>query len=129
MLSTNIKTLKYFFRLTNKLSTAYIVRSMLASAFKACTPFLNIILPKLIIDELIGTRNIERLVIYVVLLSIGNLILKTINNYFIKVMELARTDLLNKMDSYLGEKCIDIDFENIENPGVLDLKERAFFSV
>ena len=44
-------------------------------------------------------------------------------------MELARIDLFNKMDSYLGEKCVDMNFENIENPEVLDLKERAFFAI
>lgn len=129
MLNTNIKTLKYFFKLTNKLSRTYILKSMLASIFKACTPFLNIILPKLIIDELLGTKSTRLLIVYVGVLTIGNLLLKIINNYFIKTMELARTDLFNKMDSYLGEKCVDMDFENIENPEVLDLKERAFFSI
>ncbi|QUH18583.1 ABC transporter ATP-binding protein [Alkaliphilus sp. B6464] len=129
MLSTNIKTLKYFFKLTNRISKTYILKSILASVFKAWTPFLNIIIPKLIIDELLGGKSIKRLIIYVVVLTIGNLLLKIINNHFIRIMELARIDLFNKMDSYLGEKCVDMDFENIENPEVLDLKERAFFSI
>lgn len=129
MLSSNIKTLKYFFKLTNRISKTYIVKSMLASIFKACTPFLNIILPKLIIDELLSGKDMKMLIVYIGVLTIGNLLLKIINNHFIRIMELARTDLFNKMDSYLGEKCVDMDFENIENPEVLDLKERAFFSI
>lgn len=129
MLSTNIKTLSYFFKLINRISKTYILKSILASIFKSCTPFLNIIIPKLIIDELLSTKNIQILIVYVGVLAIGNLLLKIINNYFIRIMELARTDLFNKMDSYLGEKCVDMDFENIENPEVLDLKERALFSI
>lgn len=129
MPSSNIDIFKYFFKLTNKMSKTYILKSIIASLFKACTPFLNIIFPKLIIDELLGARSIKLLVLYVGILTVGNLLLKIINVYFIKVMELSRTDLFNKMDSYLGERCVDMDFENIENPEILDLKERAFFSI
>lgn len=97
--------------------------------FKAFTPFLNIILPKLIIDELLGNRNIKVLGTYMGILILGNMSLKIVNSYFEMVMELSRTDLNNKIDSYLGEKSVDMIFENIENPEVLDLKERAFFSI
>lgn len=121
--------LKYFFKLTNNLSKTYIIKTMLASIFKALTPFLNIIMPKLIIDQLLGTKDVNTLIVYVGILVTGNLILKITNSYFEKVMGLAETDLLNKIDSYLGEKCVDMDFENVENPEILDLKERAYFAI
>lgn len=129
MPKNKFQILKYFFKLTNNLSKTYIPKTIFTSIFKALTPFLNIIIPKLIIDELIGGKNINRLIIYVGILGIGNLILKIINSYFEKVMELSRTDLFNKIDSYLGEKCVEMDFENIENPEILDLKERAYFAI
>lgn len=121
--------LKYFFKLTNNLSKTYIPKTIFASIFKALTPFLNIIMLKLVIDELMGDKDVNKLIFYVGILAIGNLILKIISSYFQKVMELAKTDLLNKIDSYLGEKCVDMDFENVEDPQILDLKERAYFAI
>ena len=129
MPKSKFQILKYFFKLTNNLSRTYIPKTVLASLFKAFTPFLNIIIPKLIIDELMGNQSINILIIYVGVLGIGNLIFKILNSYFEKIMELERTDLFNKIDSYLGEKCVEMDFENIEDPEILDLKERAYFAI
>lgn len=129
MHNTKFGILKYFFKLTNELSKSYIPKSFVASIFKALSPFLNIIMPKLIIDELLGAKSINNLIFYVGVLGIGNLVLKIINSHFERVMELERTDLFNKIDSYLGERCVEMDFENIEDPEVLDLKERAYFAI
>lgn len=129
MRKSKLGILKYFFKLTNKLSSSYISKSFFASIFKALTPFLNIIIPKLIIDELLGAKRINVLIFYVGILGIGNLILKIINSHFERVMELERTNLFNKIDSYLGKRCVDMDFENIEDPEILDLKERAYYAI
>lgn len=126
---SKFQILKYFLKLTNKLSPTYIRKTFIASIFKALTPFLNIIIPKLIIDELVDAKRINILFLYVGILGVGNLILKIINSHFERVMELERTDLFNKIDSYLGERCVSMDFENIENPEILDLKERAYYAI
>lgn len=129
MLKNNFYIIRYFLKLTNKISNTYIIKSIIGSIFKAASPFINIIMPKYIIDELLGTRNIQKLIIYVGILTVGNLILNIINNYFIKIMEVEKTNLFQKIDSHLGQKAVEMDFENIENPEILDLKERAFFSI
>jgi len=86
-------------------------------------------MPKLIIDELLGEKSLKIIIFYIGFLTLGNLFFKIINQYYQKVMEIAATDLFCKLDSYLGEKCVDMDFENIENPDILDLKEKAYFSI
>lgn len=83
----NLNTLKYFFKLTNKISKTYMVKTLVASIFKAARPFLNIVIPKFIIDELLGQKRIDQLILYVGMLTIGNLLLNIINNYFVKLME------------------------------------------
>ena len=129
MFRKNQKTLVYFLKLTHKLSKTYLIKSVLASVTKALTPFFNIIMPKLIIDELLGDKNISKLLIYVAVLTIGNLSLKLLNQMFVKIMESAKMELLLSLETYLGEKCVDMDFENIENPDILDLKEKAYFAI
>ncbi|WP_246240218.1 ABC transporter ATP-binding protein [Anaerocolumna sedimenticola] len=129
MFLKNSKTLIYFFRLTHRLSNAYMIKSVLASFFKACTPFINIIIPKLIIDELLGGRDIRNLLRYVGILTAGNLLFKIINQAFVKIMALASAELFSSLEAYLGEKCVDMEFENIENPEILDLKEKAYFAI
>lgn len=129
MFHRNQKTLVYFLKLTHKLSKTYMVKSVLASVTKALTPFFNIIMPKLIIDELLVDKNIRKLLIYVAVLTIGNLSLKLLNQMFVKIMESAKMELLLSLETYLGEKCVDMDFENIENPDILDLKEKAYFAI
>jgi ATP-binding cassette subfamily B protein/ATP-binding cassette subfamily C protein len=97
--------------------------------FKAITPFVNIFLPKFIIDELTGGRQMDRLIWYTILLITANLILRVLNSTFTKVMETVTEDLHMKMDLYLGEKCVNMDFEHVENPDILDLKEKAYFAI
>ncbi|MFT4145629.1 MAG: ABC transporter ATP-binding protein [Mobilitalea sp.] len=124
-----IRILIYFFQMVHKLCRFYILKYFIYAMFKSFTPFFNIILPKFIIDELMGKQRLNYIVLYVLLLVIGNFLLKVINQYLSKIIEIASEDFANKLDAHLGKKCAEMDYENIENTEILDLKENVFFSL
>ena len=53
----------YFLKLTSKMSKSYIPVLFLSAIFKALIPFINIIMPKFIIDELLGQKRLNMFII------------------------------------------------------------------
>ncbi len=125
----SLKILHYFLKLTNRIYKQYIPTLLFSSFFKAIAPFINIIIPKYIIDELLGQQRTETLLSLIGVLIIGNFILNIINKWFEKQIPIVNDALFYKLDLLIGEKIMDMDFEGIENPEILDLKERALFAV
>ncbi len=125
----NSKLLIHFYKRVFSMSPTYVITLLISTTVKAFTPFINIIIPKLIIDELMGNQEKHKLILYVGILVFGNLIVKILNSYFKKKVEVGEIDFMYKLDTYLGSKCVDMDFENVEKSEVLDLKEKAFFAI
>ncbi|MGN6713853.1 ABC transporter ATP-binding protein [Anaerocolumna jejuensis] len=125
----NSKLLLYFYRMVYSLSPAYIITILLSTAIQAAAPFINIIVPKLIIDELMGEQDKKKLFLYAAILILGNLFFKLLSSYFVKKVEMGEEKFSYQLDSYLGSKCVDMDFENVEKSDILDLKEKAFFAI
>lgn len=128
-LGENIRILKYFFKLTHSISKSHIPTLLLSSFLKSAIPFLNIIVPKFIIDELIGQQRTEIFVQFIVILILGNFVLNITNRWFDKRVKIANEKMMYSFDTLISEKIVDMDFENIENPEILDLKERALFAI
>ncbi len=125
----SLRILHYFLKLTHRVYKQYIPTLLLSSFFKAITPFINIIIPKYIIDELLGQQRVEAFVPLIGALITGNFLLNIINKWFEKRVPIVNDALIYKLDLVIGEKIMDMDFESVENPEILDLKERALFAV
>ncbi len=128
-LNSNRVVIQYFVRLVGRLSPKYMPTLLVQSLFKTMRPLIFIIGPKLIVDELIGQQRIERLVFIIAAIAIGNFVVGAIE----KVLK-ARTDLMtyqfnNAFERHISRKTVEIDFENVEDPEILNLKERALFAV
>lgn len=59
-----IKTIKYFFPIAWKAHKGFFFFGALGVIVTALTPFVGIIVSPMIIDELMGERNIQRLALY-----------------------------------------------------------------
>lgn len=128
-LNSNRAVIGYFMKLVNRLTPNYMPTLLFQSLCKSLRPIIFIIGPKLIVDELMTLQRVERLVALIVAIAFSNFALSTIEK-LLKV----RTDLLtdqfnNAFERHISKKTIEIDFENIEDPEVLNLKERALFAV
>lgn len=125
----NIQILKYFLKLTHSISKSYIPTLLLSSFLKSIAPFINIIVPKFIIDELVGQQQIEIFIQLIGLLIVGNFVMNIINRWFEMKIKIANEKVTYSLDLVISKKIVEMDFESIEDPEILDLKERALFAV
>ncbi|MCD4715001.1 MAG: ABC transporter ATP-binding protein/permease [Clostridiales bacterium] len=128
-LNSNRAVIQYFVRLVGRLSPKYMPTLLVQSLFKTMRPLIFIIGPKLIVDELTTLQRVDRLVIMIAAIAIGNFVIGAIE----KVLK-ARTELMtyqfnNAFERHISRKTVEIDFENVEDPEILNLKERALFAV
>lgn len=111
------------------MSKHYVPILIISSILKAFTPFINIVMPKYIIDELLGKQRINVFLILVASTVIINGVLSIINSYFDTIKKIKYVEITNGFDLLIGEKIMDMDFEKIEDPKILNLKEKALFPI
>jgi ABC-type multidrug transport system fused ATPase/permease subunit len=128
-LKKDLETTLYFLKLAHRISKSYIPILLLSSIFKAVTPFINIILPKFIIEELLGPQRIDRFLLLVSIIVIGNGALNLINKGLDTIVDIKNSEVMNGFDLLIGKKIMDMDFEKVEDPEILNLKEKALFPI
>ncbi|MBM7582082.1 ATP-binding cassette subfamily B protein/ATP-binding cassette subfamily C protein [Caldicoprobacter guelmensis] len=118
-----------FLSLTHSISRNYIPLVIFSSAFKAAAPFINIIMPRFILNELMGSQRIEVFILLVGIVVFGNGVFNLINRFFDTKIDIANVALVNGFELHLGKHIMNLDFEKIEDPEVLDQKEKALFTI
>lgn len=125
----DFQTTLYFFKLCHKISKTYIPTLIASSSLRALTPFVNIIFPKFIIDELMGEKRITIFIALVAIIIISNFILNMLNSWFDTLVQVKTFEINNGFDEFIGDRIMEMDFEKIEDPEVLDLKEKALYGI
>jgi len=120
---------RHFLSLVNYISKTYIPLVLVSSAFKSLAPFLNIIMPKFILEELMGKQRIDVLALLICIVALGNGILNLVNRFFNTKLDIANLALVNGFELHLGQHIMNMDYEKLEDPEVLDQKEKALFPV
>ncbi len=119
------KTVAYFYREVWKEKPAYIVFLLFAILLMAMLPFINILFPRYVIDELLGQRRVEVLAKLVVAMVILNWALQGL----ITVFERENYKLDHWFEQYFDKKFVlrsmEMDFEHTENPEVLNQSNKA----
>lgn len=126
-LRDTMEIMVYFLKLTYRIYPAYLLTLFLSSFFKAVSPFVNIVIPKFLIDELMQQKRPAVFIGLVLTMIGGNFIFNLINKWFAGRVVVVNERLFHRFDLMLSCKIVDMDFENIENPEILDLKERVTF--
>lgn len=91
----------------------------------AAAPFVTIIFPAYVIDELIGQRRIPLIVLYVAL-TVGLSFVCNLLKNFLDITKEKYDDLFGRyLNMVLSEKCVDMDFQHTEDTEVLDQLEKA----
>ncbi|MBP3964871.1 ABC transporter ATP-binding protein [Paenibacillus lignilyticus] len=124
-----LRTLGYFYRFTWRHNKRYPLYLVLSILLKAVVPFPNIMFPKYIIDELIGGKSIEKLVLYTALLIGSNLVISSllsVCNHLLQFINMRTNKLL---DFVIINKAMAMDYEHIENASVLNMSEKATSSM
>ncbi len=124
----NWKKFKLFFKMSWKISPSYLFLLAFNSFASSGQIFANIILPKFLIDEIVTTKDAKRLLIYALLIIGSNLFFAWFNQLMKQIMNVRNKYMNQKMEELLGEKIMNLEYSNLEDPYYLDLKERAVFA-
>ncbi len=129
MLNSNKIVIQYFINLVSRLTPQYIPTLVAASLIKTMRPMVYIFGPKLIVDELMGAQRIDRLIMIIAFIAGSNFILSSAEKLLKAKSDLLTDQFNNAFERHISKKTVEIDFENVEDPEVLNLKERALFAV
>ncbi|MCL1883769.1 MAG: ABC transporter ATP-binding protein/permease [Defluviitaleaceae bacterium] len=108
-----------------KFSKRYVLALFLLQFVSATLPLMGIILPRFIIDELLGEMRIEVLFLLVGVLITVNLVGGIIVNFLRGYTFSSKGVVFSRFQTLLADKLSKCDFEYLENPEFLDTKERA----
>lgn len=128
-LINDLKIINHFIKLTTGISKLYIPILIISSVFKAVSPLINIIMPKFIIDELLGATRINVLLILVLITVLLNAFVNLINDYFQCKINKMKIKIVDGFDLITGKKVMEMPFENLEDPQILNLKEQAIYPI
>ncbi len=117
--------LRYFYALAWRHRKSYFVLVAGNMLLRGCSPFVNIVLPKYIIDELLGQQRVDVVATFAGALIGANFVLYLLNNLRDYLLHQAHLSLDLKFDELLGRKAMEMDFAYTENPQVLTQLEKA----
>lgn len=128
-LMKDLKVIFFLFRLVSEISKTYIPIAITSAILTALMPFLNLVVMKWVIDELTGERRIAVFITLVLVVALGNFVLNSLSRCLKTWVSVKNEAVLNGFDARVGEKIMSLDFQMIEDPEILDLKERALFPI
>lgn len=117
---------KYFLKFAWDNNRKFLWLMMIRFVVRSVCPFISIIGTKYLIDELVCTnRKILNIILWVMFLCVGNFfyqnILKIVDENVARINE----NFGRLLETKLSMCCIDIKYENTENPKTLDMIQNA----
>lgn len=124
-----MKRIRLLLSLSFKTSIVYNIILCLSSIISAIQIFFEIYFTARFV-ELIMTGNINRKVIwYAGLIIFIRAVFYLINSYIELKLEVEKQYVNDQMNKILSKKIMDIQYEKIENPYYLDLRQKALYSI
>ena len=118
-----------FFKMAHGINKAYLPLQAAAALAGAARAFPAVIFPKLIIDELTGAQRVP-----VFLLLCGGFLLLTVlieqlGTFLNTRVAIANMAMTHAFEARLGERHVTMKFEALEDPDILDMKEKALVPI
>ena len=104
---------------------AFFVLEIWKTILSSLKPFLAIFLSPLIIDELVNSRRLSKLFLYITLLILGNFFIAVVLDWMMMTLQKYQERLDNYFTILLGQRTMQIDYQLTEDKAVLDQLERA----
>lgn len=120
----NIKTLKLGYKEIHKLNKWAIPTGLIYGFFSSIAPFVNIFMSARIIDELITTKDVDRIIMLVGITMGLNLVIHLLSTGFYHISTRYRNIARQNQDMAMNEKIISMDYEHIEDSEVQTLRTK-----
>lgn len=119
------KGIVFFIKKGWKYDKCYIIWRLLFQFVNSMIPIVATIIPKYIIDELMGEKRLNKLILFVSVLAVYTLVATMLSNYFSWDGFTRRCKVAAEFDSELHRCLAKADFERLEDPQFLDMQEKA----
>ena len=120
-----IAVVKTLFGTAAKKYPLFFVLETVKTIIQIIQPFLAVFLSPLIVDELIGERDVRKLALYAGTLIIGESVLSILSGLFSNIMARYQERLDNYFSTLIGHRSMNLDFQLTENKETLDQLEKA----
>lgn len=124
-LSVVKKTLKYFLPIAWKIHKGYFFTAALKTLADAAQPFAAMIVSPLIIGELLGEKDITRLITYAVIIIALPPLISLIGSILGVQMEKYDSKFQDYFSEEMGKRIMELDFQLTEDKKALDQAEAA----
>ena len=119
------KALRFFFRYGWKFDKLYVIEKILYQLTNSFVPLAATILPKFIIDELMGLCRTDRLILYVAFLAGYVFFASAVSAFLEKDSFSHRLKVDAAFGQHLHKMQAEADIAALEDPEYLDLKRKA----
>ena len=113
--------LKYVWKFEKK----YVLYSLMNQIVLGLIAAINLIFPKILIDELTGGQRVEYCLLWIMILVGGGALGRIICNFCVGRCFVLKGSVYTKFQVYLTERLSRCDFACLEDPSFLDIKEKA----
>lgn len=120
----NMKIFQWGLKEVYKLQPWVLPVTLIEAILKSIAPFINIYMSARIIDELIGAKDVNRLMFLVIMTIVLNLAVHLISTAFDHLKTILMSNLEKNIDMRLNEKIISMDYEYVENSEVHNLRTK-----
>ncbi len=118
-------TIKYFFPIAWRFKKGYFIIAILNMIAQTITPFINILVLPYLIDELLGDKDISKLMLYAGIIVFGEGILGLITSFLSITLEKYDHLFRNYFTEQMSKRAMSLDFQLTEDKEALDQSEKA----
>ena len=119
------KTFNFFYRIAWKEKPAYVILLMVSIFLNGVQPFVNLFLSKYVLEELVGARRVDVLIILAACLTIGNFVLLALI-HLVRCTLAKYDDWFNRhLYDMISLKSMTMAFALTENPDALNQHRKA----
>lgn len=116
----NIRALKLF----HSFCPSYFPLLVIKSFFGILSPYFNLYLSAEIVNEIIGARNKDKLFALVLITVLGNFAITIIGGILNRISGHKETLLYQREAVYYNKKTLSLDYDDLENPKVRQLRRK-----
>lgn len=115
----------YYVKKSRQLDKWYFVLFFCDVIFQIVSPFVLVVFPKYILNEIVTTRRIDQIIILLILMVVVDVIVNSLVQIFSPLLNSRIHYLRNQMSIEFSKKVLDLDYDKIEDPKIMDMKQKA----
>lgn len=124
-LKKDIRTIVRFFKFIGTFDKGCLPLMIVTAVVQAVTPFIGVFVPKLIIDEMLGAQRASYFIALVLGAAAVNSIFTVLGSWLLSRSRGKCLEIQEKCRIYLGNRVMARDYEDMEDPNLLDEKNKA----